>query len=333
MKNRYRKVHASSTYRRFALSFLAVLILPVALFSFLFLNNFYRIYQDKIIEQAQISLDTAMNGLERELAGLWAVASYNSQLSYFEDYAIQKNYTAKEITEALGAEVGTHSILENIYYYDTINQGIVYSKGGTYSLSYFVRFYVGTENTQQMLEILDNMEDSRLQVWKGEKYGLDGNLPNLFYVIQSSSGKWWFFTISQKSLREILDADSGVTVLLDTEDTQIFPLEKPLELVDDSTYYTITSESSDHNFKLVRTISTESLFADLYRWQNYFFVMLVVVLLVGSVLIFGLSSYNERPVRELQYYCKEMIQNIPNTLEGFEMFRFAMKKMEDKAWG
>ena len=328
MKEKYRRIHTSRTFRRFALSFLAVLILPVAIFSFLFLNNFYRIYQDKLIEQAQNSLDATMMELERELQGLRNIANYNSQFGYMESYAIRKNYTSKEIIDALSADVATHSVLENIFYYDTENPGTVYSAGGTYSLHYFARFYMGEGEEGKLSEMLSSLNTPQICVWN--KNAVEKNLPNPYYVFQRGIGKWWLFSLSQKTLLEILNTDNGVTVLLDAEGNHIFPFDQAAEYAGSSQYYKITSKSPDGNFMLVRTISKESLFADLYKWQNYFFVMLAAVLLTGSMLIFFLSSYNEKPIRELQYYCKEKVRNIPVALDGFEMFRFVMNKMEEQ---
>lgn len=314
------KFHKSNIYKRFALSFTAVLILPVCAFSFLFLHHFYRIYQEKIIGQAQGTLDGAARELDRELEELVNIANYNSQRSFMEDYAIRKNYTAREITGALAAETVTHSILENIYYYNALGQETVYSAGGTYSLRYFARFYLGVEEESRFPEVLD---DRGLQVWQGN----NNRAPNLYYIIEWGRGKWWFFPLAGEKLQEILSAGEGSTVLLSAEGTQIFPLDQAEEMGGEA-YYTIVSDLRD-GCRLVRRISEKSLFAELHQWQGIFIALLFVVLLGGGTLVCLLSSYNERPVKELQYYCREKIQNIPNTLEGFEIFRFAMKKMEE----
>lgn len=313
------RFHKSGVYRRFALSFIAVLILPVCAFSFLFLHHFYRIYQEKIIGQAQGALDVAARELDRELEELANIANYNSQRSFMEDHAIRKNYTAREITGALAAETATHSILENIYYYDAQGQETVYSAGGTYSLRYFTRFYMGTEEEGLFLETLGS---TGLQVWHGNS----NRAPNLYYVMERGRGKWWLFPLAGEKLREILSAGDGVTVLLNAEGMQIFPGEQAEENKDG--YYMIASELREGG-RLIRHISEKSLFAELHRWQGIFIALLFVVLLGGGVLVCFLSAYNERPVRELQLYCREKIQNIPNTLEGFEIFRFAMRKMEE----
>ena len=51
MRKAGEKIRMSRSYRRFLLSFLIVLVLPIAFFVFLFMENYRGIYREKILEQ------------------------------------------------------------------------------------------------------------------------------------------------------------------------------------------------------------------------------------------------------------------------------------------
>ena len=321
MKRKGAEIQTGAFSRRLVPSFLAVLILPVAIFSFLFLHNFYRIYQKKILEQAQANLDAARMDLERQLEELSNIADYHSSFVYLQGSALRKSYRADEISEALAAGVTTHPILDNIFYFNFDNQDVIYSMNGTYSRYYFLHLYFGMENGQ-LGEIMDGVRHSWLYVPAARKNGS----PGLCYAVKRTYG-WWLFLLSPGTLADILGTEEPV-VLLDAEGARLFPFEEENAVRGEAEQYEIVSESPD-GFCLVRTVDKESLFAELYRWQALFFLILAAVLLAGGALILFLSFWHERPVVELQYYCREKIQNIPKTMQGFELFRFAMQQMEE----
>ena len=60
MRKGKQSIRISSTYKRFILSFLIVLLLPVTCFIFIFLHNYQEIYRNKIIELARNSLEASV---------------------------------------------------------------------------------------------------------------------------------------------------------------------------------------------------------------------------------------------------------------------------------
>lgn len=201
MKEKNVRFHVRNVYKRFLVSFFAVLVLPIAFFFFLFLKDFKEIYQEKIIEQAEISLNATAMELEREFDGLWSIASYNSQLAHMQDYAVKKAYTAEEITDMLRAEVVTHSILKNICYYTEATPERVYTQNGTYSRDYFIEQYMGDdENAELILEQQADLGSTGWRVWN-KKVGVGNGSGSLYYIVRVEYGKLWLFMLSETKLR------------------------------------------------------------------------------------------------------------------------------------
>lgn len=323
--------HVKGVYKRFLISFLMILILPVAIFFTIFLKDYYKIYQKKIIEQAEGALDGTVKELERELNSLWAISAYNSELNHMQDYAVKKSYAATDVKNTLAAELATHSILNNVYYYTKAVPERVYSSRGSYLWDYFVKNYVGENNETQLHELLELRGKSEWYVWKNAEIESARYRSCLYYAVSIGTGKFWIFSISVDQLQEILDKEYGDTRILNKEGAQIFPFKQNQDAEEKAeNYYEISSKSSDGSFSLVRRIDEKELFAELYQWKKYFVITMVVVMLCGSMLAFKLASYNERPVKNLQELCRQKIESIPDHIEGFEAFKFAMKKMENQ---
>lgn len=322
-------IHVKDVYKRFLISFFLVLILPVAIFFIVFLKDYYQIYQDKIIEQAEKALENTTGELERELEGLWAIASYNNEISQMKDYVVKSDYTGNNVINTLKAEVSTHSILDDIYYYTEAVPNWIYSQYGTYSWNNFMNLYIGTEKEEQFVQSIKQKTNKGWSVWNTSNGGNAWYKHDLYYTVQIEKGKLWMFSVSSERLNEILNNEFEYTVLLDAEGAQLFPIEADT-IESRNNYFEIVSKSADGSFSLIRKIDKKELFSELYHWRIYFVITMAAVLCIGSILAFILASYNERPVKELQELCREKIESIPEHIEGFEAFKFAMKKMESQ---
>ncbi|MBE5892909.1 MAG: helix-turn-helix transcriptional regulator [Lachnospiraceae bacterium] len=315
--------YVSKTYKRFLISFLIVLFLPVLCFVYLFQQNFRNIYRERIVEQAQISLETAGRELERDISILQSIVVYNSMGTQFSKRAILEDLHAKTITKILAAEFVTHPLLENIYYYNEVRPELVYSPQGTYSPEYFERIYVDAEGRKQLPVILESITDKKWLIWKDGKASRDASVQ---YVVRANLDAWWIFHISNEQLNQIFSSKDAVTLLINGDGEQIYT-SGDLADVD---YYEISFTSSEGDFQVIRYIDQKSLFAELNKCQRYFFIIVMIVLLLGGGLILVMTYYNELPIKAFIVFCKEKFQNVPSELGWSETFQFAMKSMDEQ---
>ena len=152
------------------------------------------------MEQAQISLETAGRELERNISSLQSMVVYNSMSTQFSKRAILEDLHAKTITKILAAELVTHPLLENIYYYNEVRPEMVYSPQGTYSPEYFERIYVDAEGRKQLPAILESIPDSKWLFWKDGKAAQSNSVQ---YVVRANLDAWWIFHISNEQLEQI----------------------------------------------------------------------------------------------------------------------------------
>lgn len=327
MKKENVKEQQISITVRFFVSFFLVLCLPIIFFVCIFFRNYTEIYREKIIEQAQSSLTTVGNELERSINSLQSIVEYNSLNARFVLPTSQIDYRTSDLIDVLQAEKLTHSSLQHVHYYNRNHYNTVYSNDGAWNFSYFSRIYEGMEE-EEFRENLDNL-GNRERMLQSVTHSYNGKV--IQYIYRSSSEEWWIFVFSTNSLHQILNIEGAVTILQNTDGESLYETVEYGEQDnnDFSDEYELTFESSV--FRLVRYIDNELLFAELNDWQNFFILAVFAILFIGGVLVLLLTRYNESPIRKFAAYCKEQVEGIPEELSGFEVFHFAMKTLEEQA--
>lgn len=290
-------------YRRFFLSFLIVLVLPVIFFAAFFMNNYKKVYRNKIIEREEIFVEKTIMELERNVDSMQSIVAYNSQLPYMQKYFVKNDIYGTEITTALSSEVITHAFLTDIHYYNPVKSERIYIKNGTYGMNYYAE-YTGMGSAAVVKEYLQNRKIGEEFQRVDEESLLSGS--SLRYVIKNTSGEVWIFYLSQEYLEEILNYADAKTMLID--ENGVLLLEMANEGYQEGAYYEITAQSSEGNFMLIRQIGEDVLFRELENLQNRFLLMVLILLLFGGALIAVLTFYNEYPVKKMKFWYEEQFK-------------------------
>lgn len=334
-----RRIRVSSTYKRFILSFLIVLLLPVTCFVFIFLQNYREIYRNKIIDQARNSLEASAMELERTIEGLESFVSYNLMADSISDAVLLKDHSAKQIENILCAELIAQPVLEGISYYNPLKPDMIYNANGTFTLKYYYCNYISMDSEETLSRELSDPENAGWKVW--HMAGLKSGESNaaLQYVVRTWKDECWIFFISEEKLQQIISGEHSVTILQDSKGVKLYPFspeseEESLNQVrfdgDEEGYCEIKVSSSNGSFMLIRYIDEDFLFEEMNAWQRFFFAAIMAVLLLGGVLILVLTSVNEQPIRKLQDDWRKKIPGIPENMVGLEALAFAMKSMEEQ---
>lgn len=317
----------SKTLKRFALSFLCVLVLPVIFFVYLFISDYREIYQRKVSEQAENALVATSKELDRHIETLYNIVTYNSRLVHFQPYSVKNDITGTDIMTSLNAEEAVHTTFESICYYSVWKPDRVYTSAGTYTLDYYAKLVLGFENKERVLAGWESVDGDGWLLLQ-EESDADKEEYILQYVISTKTQERWIFTFSQKVLEKILGEEDVATILLDSAGDQLYVSEQRQNVEENC--YEISAVSQNGYFKLVRFSSEKSLFWEVVNWQNRFWMIVAIVLVLGFLLVIGLTFYNEYPIRKIQKYCVEKVQNIPRNLAGMEIFMFSLQNIEEK---
>ena len=311
-----RQFYVGKTSRRFILSFLSVLILPMICFIVLFQQSFRDIYRGKVVEQAQSNLDVIGKDFDRKIESLRTLVEYNSIDKKLQKAIKQGEKGVKTVSDTLLATMVSYSFVEDVYYYNQASPQIVYSSAGTYTTYYYAKLKGGMESEQQLFERLEEIRWAELLM-----LGTD-----LVYVVKDGNSAWWIFDLDMLELKKLLISENAVTSLISMEEMVLYEAGNP----DTSDYYEIHFTSSQNSFELIRRIEENALFGELDAWQRNFVLAVMMILLAGGVLVLVLTYYNGKPVKKLLDYSREKIPDLPADMDGLEAFLFTLKSMEER---
>ena len=312
----------SKFFKRFLLSFLTVLVLPVIVFTMLFMSNFRQTYEAKVMEQIQSDLERAGEELDRHLKNLHSIVVYNSQMPHMKPYAVAHDVTASKVISTLGAEAAVNTFVASIYYYSPATPHRIYTESGTYTLDYFTRLITSLPNEEALRQLWQTVPDGGWLLYQSPSG------QRLQYVITTDSGEMWFFNISQQELTSILHQESVNTVLRSPEGTVLHACHTIGG--DNEANYTIEAVSANGRFSLVRSSTEETFFAEVLAWQNRFLLMVGLVLVAGFVLITLLTFYNEKPFHQIRTFLSNKLQHIPEGIYGADLVQFSFENMEER---
>ena len=336
MRNGNKKIRVSRIYKRFILSFAIVLLLPVGCFTFIFLQNYREIYREKVLGLAESSLEASVMELERTIESLENFVSYNLMAGSLSEEVLLKDCRAAEAGNILSAEVMAQPILKGVSYYNANLPDTIYVEDGTFEPAYYAQVYMSMENEEVLLKALTDPENAGWVIWKEADITEGVGVPALWYVVRSWADECWIFRISQSELERIINTEKAVTVLQDSEGQRLYPfLERESAeasgfIGDMEGYCEITAVASDGSFMLTRYMEEAYLFAEINAWQKSFFIIFMVVLVLGGVLILVLTTFNENPIRKLQQDWRKKIPDMPENAIGLDALQFAMKSMEEQ---
>ena len=149
----------SKFFKRFLLSFLTVLVLPVIVFTMLFMSSFQQTYEAKVMDQIQSDLERAGEDLDRHLDNLHSIVIYNTQMPHMKPYAVAHDVTASKVISTLGAEAAVNTFVDSIYYYNPVTPQRIYTENGTYTLDYFTRLITSLPNKEALRQLWQTVPD------------------------------------------------------------------------------------------------------------------------------------------------------------------------------
>lgn len=317
---RTKKRRVKSLYIRFALSLFLMLFLPLLVFVLIFNQYYSKVYREKIIEQAEKTLEAVGMEVCRGVESLHRIVSEDTAFSTMSELICSKDYLYIEVRNNLKAKQLNHGLLKNICYYNVMRPDMIYTDEGTWSLSNYAEFYAALTDKYELLSQLEDINRAGWLHWG------DGENGNLQFVIRKYPNEWWIFTLDNEELLHILEDSNSFTQMQNPEGEVLCQTGD----LTASEEYEISFLPEDGSFRLVRHIYEDSLFAEFYTYQQIFQVVVLIVIFVGGAMVFLLTWLNEHPIREMQLWVKSKFQHIPNAVEGMEIFRYAFDEMENQ---
>lgn len=284
--------------RKFMISYILLLILPLACFSLFYFSYYLKIYRKNVRRQAEDALFTVTDELQRTVEEFRMIAAQDSGLACTRSAYLNSDMRSEELFALLGRELASHVYLADITYYNTSVPERAYTVSGSYEQAYYPAFKHYEENGVDGLERF-------LSGWDAPGWFMakkDGRQDDFFldYIVpMSANGERhiWIFRWDTERLQKLLESENARTAFFDSQDQCLYTTEVEEGL---TAGIEIRAVSADGEIHLVRTLDEKWLFAEVAESRNIFFSVILLTLLVGSSLAVFFSMRSSRPMEQME---------------------------------
>ena len=332
------------TFIKYLLSYIICLILPVCIFSFLYMTVFISAYTDQLMEKTSRSLNDSFENIDIRIGNLRETSSRIFLLSQFSDSYLDETPGILAFLES--REILRILSIPNEFIFDIwmFNSKSKYLLSSNHLLSYdsVVRYgpsyHKITDNFFE--EIIGSVNG---EVWVPETtVRIFNNSHSLLTYITgypnsiTHSNSVLMILIKQElfdhALRAIIPYERSTVAVIDREGRIIYSLNPDENLtlqkipdisglsdgaaiikIDNHDYYVNIMSSAQNPLTYISLIPYRELSSDVQKYTVIFFYILLGIILCGSVLIFLLMRYNYNPLQRIVRFSSEYIQKIFRT--------------------
>lgn len=313
-----------SIFVRYLSGLVLVLMLPVVIYIFFYVNYYQKELKNIAEKQAINELVVVADTLDRYEQELKAIVDRNAFSKIVRLDKIGKYENVEALIDLLEYEKMTHTYLEEIVFYSTSWPEYVVCADGTYSIQYF-KEYMGKGKQDFFYPSYVTELDSSGWIYLGESEIHWGKQDLVYIELRLHFGydQYWLFHIDGNNMNELLSDKDGITIIHDIQGRQVYPYEIVEEdLLEDYLKFTYKDENSGLSF--TRYIDEDSVFRESKKFFEIFIFSIILIVIFGSLLVLFLSVRQRKPIAELKQYCERKCQNIPDDIWGISTIHYTL---------
>lgn len=323
------------------MSYLLVLMLPLAFSAVLFNGQYVSRYRQEVISQLTATADKALLNLDMHVRQLTALTLQVSVSKPFSNQNVAKNSIAyMDIIRELQNYVNANLLLTEMIYYNGANTDTIYTSRGTFHPKYYARYRLGGESVQAMTFFRALTGHTWVAVdgerWRGGRYE---HCVELIMPVPGMEDAYVGYFIAEGTLLNLVtlsEAYADMTLLLDRQGKPLLTTsagsEKPLalaeaafakgervvlEAIGDGRYLLcVISDSTGLGCAYV--LSEAALFGKVDAMRNVFLWVMLAVMLLGGAAVYAISLWQAGPISRLASLAGTMVQDDGDVLPGVE---------------
>lgn len=345
-----------NVFFKFLLSYIAILLIPIVIISFLVNYSFLSILEKETttnnintLNKLKYVIDNQVLGLEKICAQMYF--EENLKALKLEDDPYKAFIARKELRKFLSS----NSFFDDIILYFN-NSNYLYSSKGSYSVDYFLSL-MSFKDWDKNEFLQDINENSSLRI--KTKLNSSSKFKIFIYPIfidGYSSKETVLFMIDEKKFQDLIKNNfemfDATTVILDNNNniiskSQDFPYvdtaefkeliksspaetSKKLEL-DGKDYILSVIKSEDTKWSYATLIPTKYMMENVNTAKKQFLTALILIFIISSIFIHRNMYMNYRPINELIKSSEEIYSNIEsNSSNGIEFIGKTINYLKDE---
>jgi len=327
------------SFTKYLLSYIICLILPTAVFTFVYKTIFLEAYSRQIITRTTESIENTFQSLDLRINNFDRISYQILSSKTFNDAfreGVPPILTYFSIKDILNDYIYTNESIFDIWCFDR-QKRYFYSPKNMFTQSSFGIYGPG----YPAAEFTDFLSSGKYQTWIQESpisiFGQDyslvtyiGSYPyaefdrNFDLIIQIKSS---FF---EQSFRSFIQYRQSSSEIIDTEGRLVYSLNPSMnqvveriisaaKLPDNSgtlvkignkKYFVYTELSKTNGLKYLSVIPYDELIVEVNKFSLILLVIILCIMLCGSILIFFLVKYNYNPLKKLAGYARRYADSL-----------------------
>ncbi|RJG25276.1 helix-turn-helix domain-containing protein [Paenibacillus thiaminolyticus] len=359
------KLLNSRLLQKYFLSYLGVLLIPLMLIGFLVFNYFSVYLEEDIIQNNQEMLKQVQAIVDNEMQGMRNIAYQIAADDNMIPYKVKNNgYGGMRAVNSLKSYIISNSFIEELYLYFRDDE-LLYSPVSTYTPARLL----DTKYTYQhwgLEEFVDTINHAESPILRpAEEVILNGATVQteklLTYIVpipvyEPSPYATVIFQVKESKLKELMrgiqDNYSGNTVILDEKGDILTTLyeEEYMHASDqqeilqparagmgsdkvtwnDNEYLRSYITSGTSHWSYITIIPTSEVMKEITHFKYIALTLFLIVLLVGSGLVYYLSIQQYNPIKHLMKTAEEKFGMAYYTRNEFEFIQLVVDHLSDK---
>lgn len=331
-----------NTLLRYLLSFLLVLLLPLAAFILIYNRYFLTLYQNEVFER----YENEIINLDREI-----VTHVQWMRNIAGQFTNQRTFRQEDITEdapgysrtmnVLSSIVSPQDFFNKIGFYSSASPDTVYTNNGTFNIRFYKQYLLADGRKTDLKTLLPEMEGEQwftpeqLTAYSGNQ----GQSYDYILPIPHTAGDYVIFSIPAQSFRRL--TNNTDFMLLDRRGDLLYssfgpdPLlaekiaesaEPFVRLSDGRILFCRVSVES--GMRLALLLPEEMILTPVRDAQKLFLALFLFLAAAGGFLVFVMAMVNYRPIRRLSEAARRRVSDIPRELQGTSAVGYALESME-----
>lgn len=325
MRREFRHFKHRSFFKRFFVSFLLGLLLPVVLLSTLFKSFFFHSYSDSVIEQNQVALERFATQFDANLQSCNAIAKQMANLSDFSPRTLTSNPIAYDrITKVINGYLVSQTFFSDIHFYSSCTPNTIYTASGTYNPRYYYR-YGEMFTTVDDLTVSDKSACWAL-AYATDKDGQVRRIAQYIVPVPNTNGGFCLFTLSEDAFASINFANGALGEIY-WNDLLLYPSE-PLAQPANTSELRVSSPASRLTY--IQFIPTDTMLTHVNQLDRLFTWCIAAVVILSGIIIYFLSVTNYKPIKRLSMMAEQALPMLPPNMNEMDSIGFAITQLKSE---
>lgn len=337
-----------NTLLRYVLSFLFVLLLPLAAFFLIYNKYFAGIYQSEVLRWYGRDVDKINDEIAKHVSFMqYAAGQFTNQKSMKKDDLASDYPGYAGITNTLSSIVYPQDFFTTLAFYSEAVPDTVFTNLGTYATGYYKQYRLEDGNWADVKTMLKTVKKGTW-LMPAQIRSADGKTSReveYLLPVPGTAGNFALFSIPEHSLRDLSPEYAGNTMIMTAEGEQVYPYEpRPPALMEQVAGFLGSSDASGWinlnngvylfispvkgtNLVSAILLPKEQVLSRVTAMQHCFLVIFLLLLLLGGITVFFMVFLNYRPIRRLANQAKEAVGGGPCKIGDIEAVTYAIESM------